>query len=454
MYSTAHLVNLLISFYLWKVSSEDLHKTSTLIWGSSLVNFVLQLMFQEQDIKMLISYSAYLVTSIFLFQFSIKTLGIQHKNKKPVTASLIFIILSYIGLFSGLSYQLSSAICSFGISIPMFYASYLIFREKTNVYRTTKMLGVILIINSLHFLIYPNLIFIDSGVMFGFPVALLILFMFSMFFPAHIIEKTNSNYTQKLQNEVVNKTKEISLISEENRNLLTIVCHDLSNPLTILKFHADKLSGLQALQGDTNIDFACNQSIAKIQSSVKSVISILNKVKELQIVKSGKSSVHLENINLHNCLLEAISLYSTFLAEKKISVKIEGHETINPQICGDQVLIVHQVLGNLLSNAIKFSEKNGQILFQFYAKDNRIGLKIKDSGIGIPDEIVKNLFSYSTNKSRRGTDNEGGTGFGMPLVKTCVDLMSGTISVQSNEIKKTEDTEHGSTFTLEFKKVS
>ena len=94
-------------------------------------------------------------------------------------------------------------------------------------------------------------------------------------------------------------------------------------------------------------------------------------------------------------------------------------------------LLLHQILGNLLSNAVKFSERGNEIRLRVSRVENFIQFIIEDSGLGIPSDMRETVFEASLSRSSMGTDGEIGTGFGLPIVKGCVDRLGGKISFET-----------------------
>jgi signal transduction histidine kinase len=115
----------------------------------------------------------------------------------------------------------------------------------------------------------------------------------------------------------------------------------------------------------------------------------------------------------------------------------------------DSTIFKNVIITNIISNAIKFSEENATIDIRVTKKSGNIRVEVQDYGIGIPPEIVPNLFSFKAKTTRIGTKGESGTGYGMPLVKEFMDKMGGRILVESSEIK-TDSSDRGTIMILEF----
>ena len=102
-----------------------------------------------------------------------------------------------------------------------------------------------------------------------------------------------------------------------------------------------------------------------------------------------------------------------------------------------------RVFGNLISNAIKFTNPGGNIVIDLNAESNRIFITVKDNGIGIPDQMKKDLFLKYSKAGRRGTGGERSIGLGMYIIKSILDVHHAKISVVSEEHK-------GSVFVVEL----
>ncbi len=224
--------------------------------------------------------------------------------------------------------------------------------------------------------------------------------------------------------------KNLGQMSEENRALLSILFHDLGTPLSVLEFSARRLA--KTTHEGSEDSSVREKDIQKIQQSLSYMKDVLGKVRSLQEVRSGKRNLNLESVNPVEITKELIALLEDRLNEKNISIQIESYLGDHDTVQADRALLKNEVLANILSNAIKFSPRNRIIEIVFLREnDNDTLIQVRDFGIGIPGEMIPRLFDYTAKTSRRGTENEAGTGFGLPLAKTCTQLMSGTIEVES-----------------------
>jgi signal transduction histidine kinase len=139
--------------------------------------------------------------------------------------------------------------------------------------------------------------------------------------------------------------------------------------------------------------------------------------------------------NLTEIIIEAAANYKANIFEKNINFQLELDENIPVFVDKNMMDLVFR---NLITNAIKFTPEEGTIKIYSKSQDNFIEIFVKDSGIGMPDYILRNLFSIDVKISREGTNKEKGTGLGMVLIKECIEKNNGTIIVESSEILGTE----------------
>lgn len=240
---------------------------------------------------------------------------------------------------------------------------------------------------------------------------------------------------------VENHQKEIEDKKEGIQNLICVITHDISTPLTVIMGRSNLLKK-EELPGNVMT------SIGKISNASYSISDIVNNVRNLYATELGKNLIEVGNVELIKILDHLKENFSEKLEAKEIDLSIKSSLRSCP-IKANADLLLHQILGNLLSNAIKFSPEKSTITISVETKEGHAFIYIKDSGIGIPKDLLLKLFDMRSKTSRRGTSGEEGTGFGLPIVKTYVEKLDGRIDVIS---ASAEDNaiETGTTFILEF----
>lgn len=231
----------------------------------------------------------------------------------------------------------------------------------------------------------------------------------------------------------------------EQKALLRVLCHDLVNPI----FAAHSLLDLKLSLGKP----VPETTLKSVLSCCQSALDIVTHVRdEHSLVKTNKQFKS-ETVLLADAFEEARSTLSERLSQKKLTLEIASEADLQLEI--KRVVLVHNILNNLLTNAIKFSHEGSQIKItarSLTEGDQRFcTIEVRDYGVGMPAEILKNIFRDNAKTSRPGTANEAGTGFGMPLVKRYVEKSGGAISIQSVEASDAATpTEQGTTIKLTF----
>ena len=216
----------------------------------------------------------------------------------------------------------------------------------------------------------------------------------------------------------------IRRISEERRELLHILCHDLANPFSAI------LSMMHLIQDEADFDRWRHLLISSAQNGLD-LIDLVRRMRSLE-----ERNLVLTPVNLADAVSEARILLQQRITEKRIRLEA----TVDPEltVLAEPVSLVSSVLNNLLTNAIKFSPTGATV--QLAAEvgtgndgGNQVVITVTDHGIGMSPDLVGELFDLSRCRSRPGTCGEMGTGFGLHLVKKFATAYGGTVAVDSRE---------------------
>lgn len=223
---------------------------------------------------------------------------------------------------------------------------------------------------------------------------------------------------------------------DEKTTILRIISHDISSPLTSLTISLNQIA--KTKENSTYHDRALK--------SLNAVNDIIRDLKEYEFSKSGKKKARMALTTWGQVFDELIFLTNPLADAKKIKLVMPDNLT-SEYLVTDQKMLVYQILSNILTNAIKFTHEGKEIQISLSKLENSFIIIIKDQGVGIPKNILENIFSTFKETTRIGTMGEKGTGFGMPIVKTSIELLGGTITVTSKTIDD-DPIEHGTTMTL------
>ena len=183
--------------------------------------------------------------------------------------------------------------------------------------------------------------------------------------------------------------------------------------------------------------------LGKILSSSNHLLSLINDILDMSRIESGK--IHLEEteVSLSDVLHDLKTIISGQIYAKQLDLYMDAMDVKDEDVYCDKTRL-NQVLLNLLSNAVKFTPAGGTVsvrLKQFPGTVKGSGLyeiRVKDNGIGMSAEFVKKIFSPFERERTSTVSRTQGTGLGMAITKNIVDMMGGTIEVQTEQGKGTE----------------
>jgi signal transduction histidine kinase len=220
------------------------------------------------------------------------------------------------------------------------------------------------------------------------------------------------------------KDVKANLVQKNNdvENLLRVLLHDIANTLSRMTYDL-----VRHKEGDGE-----PLEIDKIEKAMEDINTLLFQVRHLKSIKDGKSVLPMKGISLTMVLHEVYEIIESQAQQKGIKIAMDmAREKMWVQ--GDRTILSNVILLNLLTNAIKFSHPGAHIDVRAYLKDKNVVVEVQDYGIGIPPDILRDIFSLNVVTTRPGTHGESGTGYGMPLVKEYLQLMGGQIEVSSQE---------------------
>lgn len=274
----------------------------------------------------------------------------------------------------------------------------------------------------------------------AFTLSVSIIFWYESQRLRNIRKLERRNETISSDNELLAQQKrDLEKANLDKSTLLNVLCHDVANPLQVIKSFAEIL--------DEEIDRPEVKNIIKATSVIDHIIEHL---RLLQVANGRAGKVELGAVRLADCLEQTDFVFRNKLQEKSLSLNINDAQLEDITVLAEPVSLSNFVINNIISNAIKFSEYGQSIDISLYHEDDEIHLVICDHGIGMPEEIVNNLFAISRRVSRKGTQGETGTGLGMKVMAAYVESYGGRIKIESTEKSASPDN-HGTTFHLWLK---
>ena len=188
--------------------------------------------------------------------------------------------------------------------------------------------------------------------------------------------------------------------------------------------------------------------LEKIKQSSSYLMSLINDVLDISRIESGKIEYKPVPVSITEVIDTVVAVANGFMENRNIELVINRNCPSNPYVMAD-ALRIRDVLINILSNAVKFTKDGGKITFTTFTKPGKderhfFGCyRIADTGVGMSEEFQRKLFDEFTQECVDARTKYKGTGLGMAITKRYVELMGGTITVESKQGV-------GSTFTVEL----
>lgn len=243
---------------------------------------------------------------------------------------------------------------------------------------------------------------------------------------------TLSDRTQERKSQrALEDALEIARVANEAKStFLSNMSHDIRTPMNVIV-------GLATLlQRDAHNPERVQEYTRKITASSQHLLGLINDVLDMSKIESGKTTLNIAEINLAEIVDELVTIMRPQAKAKKQEFEVSVQGVTAEHLLGDR-LRINQVLINILSNAVKYTPVGGRIEMLVcqmpQSSKNYVCLRfvIRDNGIGMSEEYVKTIFEPFTRESNSTVSGILGTGLGMAITKNLVDLMGGTIAVDS-----------------------
>ena len=216
--------------------------------------------------------------------------------------------------------------------------------------------------------------------------------------------------------------------SKAKTDFLSNMSHDIRTPM-------NAIIGITTLmKNELHETEKLAEHLGKLESSSQLLLGIINDILDMSRIESGKTPLSIEKMNLPQQLSQLDGMIRQQAGQRSQTFNVETHVQHENVLADPNRL--NQVLMNILSNAVKYTPTGGHIRFEVeelprnehYARYRFI---VQDDGIGMSEGFQKTLFDPFTREEKSGTNKVQGTGLGMAITKSIVDLMGGSISVES-----------------------
>lgn len=215
--------------------------------------------------------------------------------------------------------------------------------------------------------------------------------------------------------------------SRAKSNFLSVMTHELRTPL-------NGILGVASFLKDLDVDEELRENLEIINESGKSLLQVINDIFDFSRIEAKRLEVELKPFDLEERMTELLQLFRPSARAKGLQLNLELPEPAIGSLLGDADLLV-RVISNLLANAIKFTHQ-GEVNLEIERQLEdpamlRLRFIVSDTGIGIAEKDYEQIFNYFSQVDASDSRSYGGTGLGLTIVKGLVELLGGSIGVES-----------------------
>lgn len=238
----------------------------------------------------------------------------------------------------------------------------------------------------------------------------------------HLVAR-DINDRLKKEHELATAKERADIASEAKSHFLANMSHELRTPM-------NAVIGLLELVKKTSLSPTQSDFVDKTQVAAHSLLKILNDILDFSKIEANSMLVEKHEFELASLIDEMALILSASLNNKDIEVLFDIHQNLPEKVLTD-ALKLKQILLNLGSNAIKFTQKGHVIISLKMVSEHELAICVEDSGIGMNSEQLEHIFTDFKQAEASINRRFGGTGLGLAITKKLIELMGGTIRVES-----------------------
>jgi len=242
---------------------------------------------------------------------------------------------------------------------------------------------------------------------------------------------------KQLQSDIKKNSKLLDESKKSNKEIMDFfinISHELKTPLNLI-FSSLQMINLYNADKDGYLEKRSNY-VNIIKNNSYRLLKLINNLLDLTKTDSGFLKLHLENKNIINFVENVTLSVASYVESKGISLIFDTE--VEEKVMAFDCDKIERIMLNLLSNSVKFTNNGGEIYVNIEDRKDYILISVRDTGIGIPKDMQKVIFEKFGQVDKTLSRNKEGTGLGLCLVKSFVELHGGNINVKSNIGKGSE----------------
>lgn len=238
---------------------------------------------------------------------------------------------------------------------------------------------------------------------------------------------------QKIIKETNKKLQESKQVAEKanqaKSNFISNISHELRTPVNVISSSTQLIKRNIEIKDEIDKE-NLKSKINMIEQNSSRLIRLINNIIDITKADSGFKEINLQNVEVIRLIEDTVLSVIPFAQSKNLNLIVDTD--VEELIMAVDIEKIERIILNLLSNAIKFSYDNGNIFIDIYVDNDELVVVIKDEGIGIKEESLSKIFEKFVQVDNGFTRLNEGSGIGLSLVKSFVNLHNGSIDVKSN----------------------